>query len=123
MITSLAYRKDTNEVHSRALWKEALAERDKLESAIQQLREKTRSKSSKKEIEKTTAMNWKQVVAEVNTATETYKKSAFAKICDRSGIFEQWLSLLPSDSYSSAISGAFVMGVQVGTLTSTSIYH
>lgn len=27
-------------------------------------------------------------------------------------MFEQWLSLLPNDSYSAVISGAFVMGVQ-----------
>jgi hypothetical protein len=56
---------------------------------------------------------WKQVVTEVNKAAETYKKSAFARICDKSGVLEQWLTLLPNDSYSSAISGAFVMGVQV----------
>jgi hypothetical protein len=105
----------TDEGYSRSLWEEALAERDKLESAVQQLREKRQGKGPKKEIEKTTGMKWKQVIAEVNMATETYKKSAFAKICDKSGIFEQWLSLLPSDSYSSAISGAFVMGVQVST--------
>jgi hypothetical protein len=102
----------TNKTHSRTLWEEALAERDKLESAVQQLREKTRGKGSKKAILATKAMTWKQVVTEINTATETYKQSAFAKICDKSGIFEQWLSLLPSDSYSSVISGAFVMGVQ-----------
>jgi hypothetical protein len=105
------------------LWEEALAERDKLESAVQSLRDKSKGKGSKKEIEKTTAMNWKQVLAEVNTATETYKRSTFAKICDKSGIFEQWLSLLPSDSYSSAISGAFVMGVQVSMSTSTLVLH
>jgi hypothetical protein len=109
----------TDEGCSRTLWEEALAERDKLESVVQQLREKRQGKGPKKEIDKSTGMNWKQVVAEVNMATETYKKSAFAKICDKSGIFEQWLSLLPSDLYSSAISGAFVMGVQVGILTPT----
>jgi hypothetical protein len=41
-------------------------------------------------------------------------------------MFEQWLSLLPNDSYSSAISGAFVMGVQAArTLSglSKSIYE
>jgi hypothetical protein len=62
-------------------------------------------------------MTWKQVVTEVNTATETYKRKAFAKICNKLGIFEQWLSLLPSDSCFSAISGAFVMGVQIRTST------
>jgi hypothetical protein len=61
----------------------------------------------------TPKLTWKEVVVEVNTAAETYKKSAFARICDKSGMFEQWLTLLPNDSYSSAISGAFVMGVQV----------
>jgi hypothetical protein len=94
-----------------------LAEREKLEIAVNVLREKTRPKGSKAEIV-TPAFTWKQVMTEVNTATETYKNSAFARTCDKSGMFEQWLSLLPNDSYSATISGAFVMGIQVND-----VYH
>ncbi|KAH7080231.1 hypothetical protein BKA63DRAFT_600602 [Paraphoma chrysanthemicola] len=102
---------DLYEDKTLAIWKEASLELQKLDTAVQQLREKTQPKHSKHEVA-TPAFTWKQVVAEVETATELYKNSAFVRICDKSGMFEQWLSLLPNDSYSAVISGAFVMGVQ-----------
>ncbi|KAF2833086.1 hypothetical protein CC86DRAFT_450891 [Ophiobolus disseminans] len=94
-----------------SIWKDASAETAKLETAIQLLREKSRPKGAKTDVE-TPAFTWKQTVAEINTALESYKNSAFVRICDKSEMFEQWLALLPNDSYASAISGAFTMSVK-----------
>jgi len=95
-----------------AIWKDASAETAKLEATVQLLREKTRPKGVKEDVV-LPAFTWKQTVVEINTALEMYKNSAFVRICDKSEMFEQWLALLPNDSYASAISGAFTMSVKV----------
>jgi hypothetical protein len=56
---------------------------------------------------------WKDVVAEVRSANETYQQAAFKALRSNSAAFEQWLTLLPDSTYSSAICGAFVVALQV----------
>lgn len=85
-----------------------------LSLTVQKLRKKTVAKtSSKDEIIHQQSFTWKEVIAEANDATDRYKKTLFGKICERSGAFEHWLTLLPSDSYAAAISGAFTISIQV----------
>jgi hypothetical protein len=83
--------------------------------AMDVLQQKTRRKDSvtEKTHEEQRSYTWKQVITEVQTASDSYKKTIFARMCDKSDIFEHWLALLPAGDYTSSISGAFILGVQV----------
>lgn len=99
------------------MWKDADAEKEKLLTAMAVLQEKMRPKGSRPSQgeEETQPYTWKQVITEIQTASDTYKNTTFAKTCERSKVFEHWLTLLPSGDYTSTISGGFLMGVQVST--------
>lgn len=62
---------------------------------------------------------WSQVIAEVQSASNTYKseegktKNIFRSMCDNAAVFENWLCLLPDGDYGASISGAFVMVIHV----------
>jgi hypothetical protein len=84
-------------------------------AAMSVLQQKTRRKDSVTERthEDHRSYTWKQVITEVQTASDSYKKTVFARMCEKSDIFEHWLALLPAGDYTSSISGAFILGVQV----------
>lgn len=91
-----------------------MAEKEKLLSTMDVLRQKTQPKSSLLMAEaERPPFTWKNVITEVQTASDSYRKTLFARMCEKSGVFEQWLTLLPDGTYASTISGAFIMGVQV----------
>lgn len=71
-------------------------------------------------VEERRSFTWRQVITEIQTASDSYKRTVFARMCEKSDVFEHWLSLLPTGDYTSTISGAFVMGVQVSQLRPTS---
>lgn len=98
------------------LWKDASAEKGKLIKAIELLRQKSRPKDTPKSETEGSLVTWKQVIAEVQVASDAYSKTIFAKMREKAEIFEHWLTLLPCGDYSSTISGAFLMGVQVSIL-------
>ncbi|CAN9191195.1 unnamed protein product [Alternaria alternata] len=105
------------EQHENALielWRDTAEEKQKLLMAMDVLQQKTRRKDSvtEKTHEEQRSYTWKQVITEVQTASDSYKKTIFARMCDKSDIFEHWLALLPAGDYTSSISGAFILGVQ-----------
>ena len=97
------------------MWEPALAEKQKLLESMQLLRQKSRGKAiapAEPETEHS-QLTWRDVVHEVQAASDSYKKTVFARMCDKADIFEHWLNLLPNGDYTSTISGAFLIGVQV----------
>lgn len=80
---------------------------------MQLLREKTRGKVLVPVEPEAQQLTWKDVVHEVQAASDSYKKTVFARMCDKADIFEHWMTLLPNGDYTSTISGAFIIGVQV----------
>jgi hypothetical protein len=100
---------------SAELWKDAETEKEKLLTAMDLLQQRARPKD-RATIESEAdqrSFTWKQVITEVQTASDSYKKTIFARMCEKAETFEHWLALLPAGDYTSTISGAFIMGVQV----------
>jgi hypothetical protein len=84
---------------------------------MQLLRQKTQGKLATQAEPESAALTWKDVIREVQAASDKYKKTVFARMCEKADVFEHWLNLLPNGDYTSTISGAFVIGVQVCYLT------
>lgn len=102
-----------------------MVEKKKLLESMQLLRQKTRGKTMVPVEPETEQLTWRDVVHEVQVASDSYKKTVFARMCDRADVFEHWLNLLPNGDYTSTISGAFLIGVQVSRIVdvTTSVFN
>lgn len=49
-----------------------------------------------------------QVITETQTASDLYKRTVFARMCEESDASEHWIPLLTTGNFTSTISGAFV---------------
>lgn len=92
-----------------------MAEKEKLVASMEALRQRSRTNNvDGRDTEVKTT--WRDLIAEVQAAGNAHKNTTFAKMCDKANIFEHWLNLLPNGDYTSTISGAFIMSIQVSNV-------
>lgn len=89
--------------------------------SMEKLRQKSQSKTDLQNEVAAKSFTWKEVLAEIQTAGDAYRKTVFARTCEKSEVFEHWLTLLPNGTYASTISGAFIMVVQVSNPTRVAV--
>ncbi|KAH7312721.1 hypothetical protein B0I35DRAFT_437582 [Stachybotrys elegans] len=109
----------TGTIVSKALWKEADQDKERLFELMQQAHRKfhrTSESEMAKEMAKLRNSNWQQVMAEIEKTAVQWKSSPdkqskvmvfIDKVGQHSDALQSWLELLPGGDYGSSISGAF----------------